>query len=330
MRRNNDMKRRVLPIAVAAVLLLLTGCFNPTGSSGGETGGGDDDSGSTEDYTSPNIGTLVYVPAGSFQRYAIATDISTVSRPFRMSEHEITRSQFSAIMGTDPSNTAVSAGTDDPVQSVSWYDAIAFANKLSIEEGLTPVYSVTVGGTPIDWEALSYDNTGTDDIPDADDDDWNAATADWDADGYRLPTEMEWMWAAMGADQDAQPGAMQDGVNVSGFYKDFAGYDGSNTIDDYAWYSANSSSTTHPVGTKLPNELGLYDMSGNVWEWNWDWEVAYPSGELTDYRGPASGSRRMRPGGSWDNSALFSPLNLRAYNDPHFRSYYNGFRLVRP
>ena len=114
-------------------------------------------------------------------------------------------------------------------------------------------------GTPIDWEALAYGS-----IPTASDADWNAATADWDADGYRLPTEMEWMWAAMGADQDAQPGAMQDGVNVSGYDKDFAGDDGSNSIDDYAWYDDNSSSTTHPVGTKLPNELGLHDMSGNV------------------------------------------------------------------
>ena len=251
------------------------GLLSPSSDSGGidndsgdENAGEEDDSESTDDYTSPNIGTLVYVPAGSFQRYATATNISIISQPFRMSEHEITRSQFSAIMGTDPSHTAVSTGTDDPVQSVSWYDALAFANKLSIEEGLTPVYSVTVGGTTIDWEALAYGS-----IPTVSDDDWDAATADWDADGYRLPTEMEWMWAAMGADHDAQPGAMQDGVNVSGYTKPFAGYDGTNSIDDYAWYDLNSSGKTHPVGTKLPNELGLYDMSGNVWKWNWDWEV---------------------------------------------------------
>ena len=281
MRRNSDMKRRVLPIVVTTVLLLLTGCPNPTGinGSGGSNGGGDDDIGSTDDYTSANIGTLVYVPAGSFQRDATTTNISIISRPFRMSEHEITRSQFSSIMGTDPSDTDSSTGTDDPVQNVSWYDAIAFANKLSIEEGLTPVYSVN-GIT--DWEALAYGS-----IPTERDDDWDAATADWDADGYRLPTEMEWMWAAMGADQDAQPAAMQDGVNGSGYTKPFAGYDGSNSIDDYAWYNGNSSSTTHPVGTKNANELGLHDMSGNVTEWNWDWhwEDDYPSGELTDYRG---------------------------------------------
>ena len=308
------MKRPILLIAVTAVLLLLTGCQNPTGSN--------DDSGSTDDYTSPKIGTLLYVPAGSFQRDATATNISIISRPFRMSEHEITRSQFSAIMGTDPSDTDSSTGTDDPVQQVSWYDAIAFANKLSIEEGLTPVYSVN-GIT--DWQALSYGS-----IPTERDDDWDGVTADWDADGYRLPTEMEWMWAAMGADQDAQPGAMQDGVNVSGYDKDFAGDDGSNSIDDYAWYNVNSSSTTHPVGTKLPNELGLYDMSGNVVEWNWDWyETPYPDGEETDYRGAASGSYRMSRGGGWYLIASFCEVADRGFHDPQARNNYNGLRLVR-
>ena len=326
------MKRRILLIAVTTVLLLLTGCPNPTGSngSGGSNGGGDDDIASTDDYTSANIGTLVYVPAGSFQRDGDDVDnISIISRPFRMSEHEITRSQFSAIMGTDPSDTDSSTGTDDPVQMVSWYDAIAFANKLSIEEGLTPVYSVTVDGTPIDWEALAYGS-----IPTASDDDWDAAIADWDADGYRLPTEMEWMWAAMGADQDAQPGAMQDGVNVSGYDKVFAAYDGSNSIDDYAWYRDNSDTgagrTTHPVGTKNANELGLHDMSGNVVEWNWDWyETPYPGGEETDYRGAASGSFRMSRGGGWFLIASFCEVADRGFNEPQARNNYNGLRLVR-
>jgi len=110
-------------IAMVLVLLLLIGCPNPTGS-GGSNGGGDDDSGNTRNYTSVNIGTLIYVPAGSFQRDGDDVDnISIISQPFRMSEHEITRSQFSAIMGTDPSNTGSSTGTDDPVQQVSWYDS---------------------------------------------------------------------------------------------------------------------------------------------------------------------------------------------------------------
>jgi len=346
------MKRRILLIAVTAFLLVLIGCPNPTGSDdgdssdrggidndsgddrdsgdNGDTGSGDenvgeeDESESTDDYTSPNIGTLVYVPAGSFQRDATATNISIISQPFRMSEHEITRSQFSSIMGTDPSDTDSSTGTDDPVQRVSWYDAIAFANKLSIEEGLTPVYSVTVDGTPIDWEALAYGS-----IPTARDDDWDAVTANWDADGYRLPTEMEWMWAAMGADQDAQPGAMQDGVNVSGYDKDFAGDNGSNSIGDYAWYDLNSS-TTHPVGTKLPNELGLYDMSGNVQEQTWDWKTNYPPDDLTDYRGTTSGAGRVVRGGSFSYGVDLQTVAFRNNYDPETDRDTLGFRLVRP
>ena len=320
------MKRRIVLVAVTAVLLLLSGCANPTGSNGG----GDDDSGSTSNYTSPNIGTLVYVPAGRFQRDATETNISIISKPFRMSEHEVTQSQFENVMGVNPSESDTGGDTPNrPVRRIRWYDAIAFANKLSIEEGLTPVYSVTVGSTPIDWAALEYD-----DIPDGSDADWNAATADWGADGYRLPTEMEWMWAAMGGDQDAEPGAMQGGVNVSGYAKDFAGDDGSNSIDDYAWYDGNSDTgegeITHPVGTKNANELGLYDMSGNVLEWTWDWNGTYPSGEVTDYLGPASSSNRVLRGGSYGVVASRCTVANRENFGPDGQGLGIGFRLVRP
>jgi formylglycine-generating enzyme required for sulfatase activity len=206
------------------------------------------------DYTSANIGTLKYFPAGTFQRDSTAANKSTVSS-FRMSQYEITRKQFSAIMCSDPIELANSSGVTDPVQMVNWYHAIAFCNKLSLAEGLTPVYTVT----GVDFSALTYAA-----IPTTSNTDWDAATCEWSTNGYRLPTEMEWMWAAMGADQDSQPGAMSGGVNVTGYAKTFAGYNGSNSLDAYAWYSTNSSSKTHPVGTKLANELGLHDMSGNV------------------------------------------------------------------
>ncbi len=268
---------------------------------------------------------MVEVPAGSFQRDGTETNISIISQPFHMSEHQITQSQFEAVMGTNPSHfNSHPDSPNKPVEQVSWYDVITFANKLSLLEGLTPVYSVD--GIS-DWTALGYGE-----IPTSDNADWNAATADWDADGYRLPTEMEWMWAAMGADQDAQAGAMQEGINRTGYSKPFAGYDGSNVIDDYAWYRENSAVETHPVGTKLPNELGLYDMSGNVSEWNWDWYGTYPSGEVTDYVGAASGSYRVRRGGSWDGYAAVCTVANRGYNAPQDRgapSIY-GFRLVRP
>ena len=99
---------------------------------------------------------------------------------------------------------------------------------------------------------------------------------------FRLPTEAEWEYAARGG-------------NKSQGYK----YAGSNTLGDVAWYDGNSSSTTHPVATKAPNELGLYDMSGNVWEWCQDWYGSYSSGAQTNPTGPTLGSARVYRGGSW-------------------------------
>ncbi|PKN24445.1 MAG: hypothetical protein CVU65_11705 [Deltaproteobacteria bacterium HGW-Deltaproteobacteria-22] len=270
----------------------------------------------TLDYTSPNIGTLIYVPAGTFQRDATPTNLSVVSA-FRMSEHEITRAQWVAVTGwADPSNVSYSSGTGDPVQMVSWYDAIAFCNKLSIAEGLTQVYAVS----GVNFSTLTYAE-----IPTSSNTTWNAATANWAADGYRLPTEMEWMWVAMGADL-ANPGA----VNTTGYTKAFAGSTGSNVIDDYAWYTTNSGGKSHPVGSTLANELGFHDLSGNVWEWAWDWYGTYPTGTQTGYRGPASGTYRVARGGNWGNAASSCTVAFRSYNNPSSRLNDVGFRVVRP
>jgi formylglycine-generating enzyme required for sulfatase activity len=269
------------------------------------------------DYLSPNIGTLKYVPAGSFQRDATPTNISTVSA-FRMSQYDITRAQFLAIMGTDPSYTPFSSGTNDPVQQVNWYHTIAFCNKLSIAEGLTPVYSVS----GINFTTLNYA-----DIPTTSDTNWDAATANWSANGYRLPTEMEYMWAAMGATSGY---GYTSGVYTTGYAKAFAGSTGSNNIGDYAWYSGNNTSTTHPVGTKLPNELGIYDMSGNVWEWNWDWYDTYPTGTQTNYKGAASGTGRVIRGGGRNDPASSASIAYRSDYIPITQYFILGFRVVLP
>jgi sulfatase modifying factor 1 len=243
---------------------------------------------------------MVPVPAGRFQRDAGEENISVITKPYSLSKYQITRQQFKNVMGTDPSSTGFSSGMNDPVQCVNWYHAIAFCNKLSIKEGLSPAY--TVSGVS-NWANLAFSS-----IPTTNNATWNAATCNWDANGYRLPTEMEWMWAAMGANKDARAGAMQGGINTTGYSKAYAGqgYGAGMSIDDYAWYDSNSSSKTHPVGGKLPNELGLYDMSGNVWEWCWDWYASsYQTGTLTDYRGAGSGSNRVARGGSWFRSASY-------------------------
>ena len=128
---------------------------------------------------------------------------------------------------------------------------------------------------------------------------------------FRLPTEAEWEYAARGG-------------NKSKGYK----YSGSNTIDDVAWYDNNSSSTTHPVGEKAPNELGIYDMSGNVWERCQDWYRGYSSDSQTNPTGPTSGSARVLRGGSWGDSARKCRVSIRNYYSPDSRSSYIGFRLA--
>ncbi len=227
-------------------------------------------------------------------------------------------------MGEDPSYEDSSSGMSDPVQYVNWYHAIAFCNKLSLLEHLDPAYSVKVGGNEIDWANLAFYG-----IPkDNNNDDWDAAECNWNANGYRLPTEMEWMWAAMGAPTDGQGG----GTNTTGYNKVFAGSTGTNSIDDYGWHNDNSEGKTHPVGKKLPNELGLYDMSGNVWEWCWDWLGAefIDGEELKDYTGPqGSGAHRVARGGSFDSENTACTVKNRGSASPSISQFDFGFRVVR-
>jgi formylglycine-generating enzyme required for sulfatase activity len=269
---------------------------------------------------------MVTVPAGSFQRDATATNISIITTAYKMSTYEITREQFLTIMGTDPSNTTYSSGTKDPVQMVNWYHAIAFCNKLSIVEGLTPVYTVT----GVNFATLAYAS-----IPTSINTTWDAATATWTNNGYRLPTQMEFMWAAMGATSDRSNGYKGIGTNKGGYTKGYAGSTevagAQVNIGNYIWYNGNvSDNKSRPVGGKLPNELGLYDINGNINEWNWDWYGLYPIGALTDYQGSDSGTLRVLIGGSWDYVMTYCTVAYHGGNNPHLVNYNFGFRVVRP
>ena len=171
---------------------------------------------------------MIYVEGGTFQMGSTnggssEQPIHTVTvSSFLIGKYEVTQKEWQEVMGYNPS---YSEGDNRPVEKVSWYDAVEFCNKLSEKEGLTPAY--TINGFDV--------------------------SCNWSANGYRLPTEAEWEYAAKGGKKSKN-------------YK----YSGSDNIDDVAWYDANSDGRSHDVGTKAPNELGIYDMSGNVWEMCWD------------------------------------------------------------
>jgi formylglycine-generating enzyme required for sulfatase activity len=161
---------------------------------------------------------------------------------------------------------------DEPVVQVSWYYAAAYCNRLSLKHGLKPVYSVA-------------GEAGLVRLPPG----WNAGmvtmiVCDWHAYGYRLPTEAEWEFAARG------------GNKCGGLI-----YAGTDNLNEVAWYNANSGGRPHPVGHKKPNELGLFDMSGNVWQWCWDWHAAYGGQDADNPIGPNKGNSRVLRGGSWDS-----------------------------
>ena len=215
-------------------------------------------------------------------------------------DHEVTRGEFKSLMGTDPSMADAYdkdgnklTGDDvlnNPVNYVNWYDAIVYCNKLSIKEGLTPCYTISGSTDPDNWGS----------VPTSRGSKWDAATCDFTANGYRLPTEAEWEWLARG------------GENYT--------YAGSDTVDDVAWYAVTTGSTgssrtgSRDVKTKAANGYGLYDMSGNVWEWCWDWYEGY---------------NRVRRGGAWYNGAFRCEVAYRYSYDPSERYNDVGFRLVR-
>jgi formylglycine-generating enzyme required for sulfatase activity len=280
---------------------------------------------------------MVSVAGGTFQRDGTATNLSTVS-PFKLGKYTITQAQYLAVMGSNPS-----ANLGDllrPVEGVSWYAALVFCNRLSMSEGLTPVYSISGSTDPSVWGVIPVSG-----YPAA----WNAVIANLNADGYRLPTEMEWMWAAMGAMSDARSGDIVGGTNTGGYSKYYAGSTELGAavanIGAYAWNGDNvNDNVTKRVGTKQPNELGLYDMSGNVWQWCMDFNAtASPdsnitvSGAVKDYTGPSiiSSGYRTIHGGSYDISASSHPVDFQLLHGRHsqrpaeFALQNLGFRVAQ-
>jgi formylglycine-generating enzyme required for sulfatase activity len=130
---------------------------------------------------------------------------------------------------------------------------------------------------------------------------------------YRLPTEAEWEYAARGGEKTQNHR-----------------YSGARNINDVAWYSGNSGNKTNEVGQLKPNELGIYDMSGNVWEWCNDWFSSYSSTTETNPKGPETGDGRVVRGGSWFGYIDANRLTFRGFDDPSNSRSYIGFRIVLP
>ncbi len=269
---------------------------------------------------------LVLIPHGNFKRAESSSNPAytvTLTKDFYICDHEVTQKEWFDVMGVkqeDMYATDYGRGDNYPVYYVNWYAAIAYCNKRSVKEGLTPCY--TVSGVS-DWGTLDFAS-----IPTSSNSTWNAATCNWTATGYRLPTEAEWEYAALGAYKDNSHwtgyiDSNHPSANV------FAGYDETNALGDYAWYSGNASSKTHEVKKKNENSYSLYDMSGNVSEWCWDWRDNYDSANVTDPTGAPSGSGRVYRGGNWSSSAGICSVADRGDYNPYSRYNYIGLRVVR-
>jgi len=173
-----------------------------------------------------------------------------------------------------------------PITNVTWFDAIKYCNWLSKQDGLKPAY--TLAGPNV--------------------------ACDFTANGYRLPTEAEWEFAAKG------------GTKSKNTF-----FSGSNEVTEIAWHVKNSERRPHAVGTKLPNELGIHDMSGNVWEWCWDWynKDYYKIEDGNNPKGPIRGEKKSVRGGSWDSQESYLRTANRISTVPSITNEFYGFRLAR-
>ena len=261
---------------------------------------------------------MIPIPGGSFRMGSPIGSGLLNERPphqvtlqaFLLGQYEVTQGQYFEITGMQPSSCKSNPENIDPngwmtlpVEMVNWYEALIFCNKFSVKENLAPVYRINGSVNPDDWGEVPMDKITTP---------WDVVELINDANGYRLPTEAEWEYAARG------------GI-LSKNYR----YAGSDRPDQVSWYYENSDTRSHEVGRKDPNELDLYDMSGNVMEWCWDWQGAYTANAKDNPVGPSSGLDKVIRGGGWSYSVNYCIVTYRHYNFPYYRGVNLGFRVAR-
>jgi formylglycine-generating enzyme required for sulfatase activity len=286
---------------------------------------------SVQDVTNTVGMKMVLIPPGEFQMGSSRQESEAfkdeqphhhvrISRPFYVGMHPVTQGQYRRVTGTNPSYFKDSSRDrgENPVEGVSWFDAVEFCNRLSELEGLRPYYRIA-GWL---WTDVSVPRH--------------------DGDGYRLPTEAEWEYACR-AGTDLKYGFNNSdwGLNENAWY---ANNSGRGWLDAHAVFKRLGSGpeyfecltkehgcSTRPVGEKLANGFGLHDMQGNVWEWCWDWHGPYGGSSVEDPKGPARGSRRARRGGSWYEppSGFFRCATRLVARDPKSAEHNSGFRIAR-
>lgn len=253
---------------------------------------------------------FISIPTGSFNMGSATAYFDeqpihkvNISRAFYLGKYEITQMEWTNIMGSNPAS-GYGVGDNYPVYYVSWYSILVYCNKRSMNEGLAPCYTISGSTDPAVWGAVPTSSNPT----------WNAVTCNFNAKGYRLPTEAEWEYAARYNDGRTYPWGE---IAPSSILCNYNNYIGATPVGSY------------PTGN---SNLGLCDMAGNVWEFVWDWYGIYPNNEQTDPDGPDTvQSYRVLRGGPWHGYDDYMRCADRDYFFPYGDSgdFAIGFRLAK-